>query len=47
MLRVAHVEPEDIGAFADQLPQRFRFFRGRSERADKFRFAHGLDSFAR
>ncbi len=40
MLRMTHVEPENIGAFVDQLPQRFRFLARRSERANDFRSAH-------
>ena len=40
MLRVAHVEPEDIGAFVHQLPQRFRFLARRSERANDLGSAH-------
>jgi len=41
VLRVTHVESENIGAFVHQLPQRFRFLARRAERANYFGFAHG------
>jgi hypothetical protein len=40
MLRMTHVEPENIGPFVDQLPQRFRFLARRAQRANDFRSAH-------
>src|SRR2546423_1083312 len=40
MLRMTHVEPENIRAFLHQLPQRFRFLARWAERANDFRLAH-------
>src|SRR5438270_3162066 len=40
LLSVTHVEPENIGAFVDQLPQRLWFLARRTERANDFGPAH-------
>ena len=40
MLRVAHVQPENVRALQHQLPKHFRRFRRRPERANDFRSTH-------
>jgi hypothetical protein len=40
MLRMAHVQPKNIRAFLEQLPQGLSLFRGWTDRADDFRFPH-------
>jgi hypothetical protein len=37
---MTHIEPENIGTFVDQLPQRFRFLGRWTERANDFCPAH-------
>ena len=47
MLRMTHVEPENIGPFMDQLPQRFRFLARWAQRANDFRFSHRSSNYDR
>ena len=43
MRGMAHVQPDDIGPFSDDVGEDFRAVRGRTEGAKDFRFTHGRD----